>query len=47
MRHGLAYSVILFCCLTLFSSCGKRQDNTSSRIGIAWRGDDTAITLTK
>ena len=46
MKHGLTYAVVLYCCLVLFSSCGKRQDDTSVRIGIAWRGDDTAITYT-
>ena len=46
MKHGLTYAVVLYCCLVLFSSCGKRQDDTPVRIGIAWRGDDTAITYT-
>ena len=46
MKHGLTYAVVFYCCLVLFSSCGKRQDGTPIRIGIAWRGDDTAITYT-
>ena len=47
----IIYAVALISSLALFSSCSnddnaERQDDTPVRIGIAWRGDSTAITYT-
>ena len=47
----IIYAVALISSLALFSSCSnddnaELQDDTPVRIGIAWRGDSTAITYT-
>ena len=48
--HSITLTVFISCSLLLWSSCTgentARQDDTPLRIGIAWRGDSTAITKT-
>ena len=48
--HSITLTVFISCLVLLWSSCTgentARQDDTPLRIGIAWRGDSTAITFT-